>query len=113
MTNADILEAIIGNFQTDAGTPEPDTVRRDDGSWLIAGIMAVDEFAERLGIPVPEERAYNTVAGFVLDHLGYLPPVGDTFDAYGWRFEIVDLDGRRIDKVLATRIGGARRQVLR
>jgi len=109
VTNADILEAIIGNFQTDAGTPEPDAVRREDGSWLIAGSMVVDEFAERLCIPIPLERAYNTVAGFVLDQLGYLPPVGDTFDAHGWRFEIVDLDGRRVDKILATRVGGARR----
>ena len=109
VTNADILEAIIGSFSTDAGTPAPDAVRREDGSWLVAGSMPVDDFAERLGLPIPQERAYNTVGGFVLDQLGYLPPVGDAFDAHGWRFEIVDLDGRRIDKILATRIGGARR----
>jgi putative hemolysin len=109
VTNADILESIVGNFQTDDGVPEPDAIRRDDGSWLISGSMVADEFAERLRIPIPEERAYNTVAGFVLDQLGYLPPVGDTFDAHGWRFEIVDLDGRRVDKIIARRIGGARR----
>jgi putative hemolysin len=112
VTNADILESIIGGFQTDVGTPEPDAVRREDGSWFIAGSMAVDEFAERLGIPIPEERAYDTVAGFVLDQLGYLPSAGDIFHAHGWRFEIVDLDGRRIDKILATHVGGARRASL-
>ena len=102
VTNADILEAIIGEFQTDAGPGEPDAIQREDGSWLIAGSMAVDEFVERLGIPT-EERPYNTVAGFVLEQLGYLPAVGEAFDAHGWRFEIVDLDGRRVDKILATR----------
>ena len=108
VTNADILEAIIGEFQTDAGPGEPDATQRADGSWLIAGSMAVDEFAERLGIPA-EERPYNTVAGYVLDQLGHLPAVGEVFDGHGWRFEIVDLDGRRVDRILATRISGARR----
>jgi putative hemolysin len=108
-TNADILEAIIGNSSTDEGSPEPNAVRREDGSWLIAGSMPADEFAELCGLPIPEKRGYNTVAGFVLDQLGYLPAVGEKFEALGWRFEVVDLDGRRIDKVLATRIRPARR----
>jgi putative hemolysin len=95
VTNADILEAIVGESQTDAGPVEPDAIQREDGSWLISGSMAVDEFADRLGLPSPQ--------------LGYLPDVGETFDVHGWRFEVVDLDGRRVDKILATRIGGARR----
>jgi magnesium and cobalt exporter, CNNM family len=79
------------------------------GSLLISGDMAVDEFAEFTGIPLPESRSYHTVAGFVLDAFGKLPAVGDSFDMYGWRFEVVDLDGRRVDKVLATKLPATRR----
>jgi putative hemolysin len=104
VTNADILEAIVGAFRTDEGSAEPHAVQREDGSWLISGVMPVDEMAERLGVPLPLAPGYHTVAGFVLDHLGRLPEVGERFEAYGWRFEVVDLDGRRIDKVLASRI---------
>jgi putative hemolysin len=110
VTNADILEAIVGSFKTDEGLAEPDAVMRDDGSWLISGSMPVDEMAERLGISIPAERAYHTAAGFALDRFGYLPAEGESIDAHGWRFEVVDLDGRRIDKILARRIAGARRR---
>jgi putative hemolysin len=71
--------------------------------------MAADEFGELLGLPIPEKRDYDTVAGFVLEQLGYLPATGEFFDALGWRFEVVDLDGRRVDKILASRIGPPRR----
>jgi putative hemolysin len=104
VTNADILETIAGEFQTDEGPPEPDAVRREDGSWLISGSMPVDEMAERLSIAIPRARSYHTAAGFVLDQLGELPETGNVFDALGWRFEIVDLDGRRIDKIIAKRV---------
>lgn len=110
VTNADILEAIVGEFRTDEGPAEPDAVRREDGSWLLAGSMPVDEMADRLSIAIPQERAYHTAAGFVLNGLGYLPDVGESFDAQSWRFEVVDLDGRRIDKILARRIAGGRRR---
>jgi putative hemolysin len=112
VTNADILEAIAGDFRTDEGPVEPEAVRRDDGSWLIAGSMPVDEMAERLGIAVPQERAYHTTAGFVLSAMGYLPKVGESFDTQGWRFEVVDLDGRRIDKILARRVDRMRRRAV-
>jgi putative hemolysin len=111
VTNADILEAIVGAFRTDEGPAEPDAVQRDDGSWLISGSMAVDEMAEHLDILVPRERAYHTAAGFVLDRIGHLPEVGETFDDQGWHFEVLDLDGRRIDKMLASRIAPVRRRV--
>jgi putative hemolysin len=111
VTNTDILGAIVGDFRTNEGPVEPDAVQRDDGSWLIAGSMPVDEMAERLPIVVPPERSYHTAAGFVLSELGYLPLVGENFDSQGWRFEVVDLDGRRIDKILARRIAGGRRRV--
>jgi len=109
VTNADLLEAIVGEFSTDEGPPEPQAVRRDDGSWFISGSMPVDEFAELCGLPLIPQRDYSTVAGFVLDQLGHLPAAGETFDAFGWRFEIVDLDGRRIDKILARRLKIPRR----
>ncbi|MPZ57799.1 MAG: DUF21 domain-containing protein [Rhizobiales bacterium] len=109
VTNADILEAIVGAFRTDDGIEEPDAVQREDGSWLVSGLMPADELAERLAVPMPHADGYHTVGGFVLDQLGHLPEVGEYFDVYGWRFEVVDLDGRRIDKVLATRIALPRR----
>jgi putative hemolysin len=110
VTNADILEAIVGDFRTDEGPVQADAVQRDDGSWLLAGSMPVDEMADRLSIPVPPERDYHTAAGFMLNQLGHLPDVGESFDSQGWRFEVVDLDGRRIDKILARRIVAGRRR---
>lgn len=110
VTNADILEAIVGDFRTDEGPVEPDAVQRDDGSWLIAGSMPVDEMADRLFIAVPQERGYHTAAGFMLNQLGHLPDIGESFDSQGWRFEVIDLDGRRIDKILARRIVAGRRR---
>jgi magnesium and cobalt exporter, CNNM family len=110
VTNADILESIVGAFRTEEGSVEPDVVRRRDGSWLISGSMPADEMAERLSIVIPNDRSYHTAAGFILDSLGYLPEVGQSFESQGWRFEIVDLDDRRIDKIIATRIHLGRRQ---
>jgi putative hemolysin len=109
VTPADVLESIIGALRTGEGPAEPNAVRRADGSWLISGTMPADEMADLLGIPLPEHRDYHTAAGFILDHLGYLPQVGETTDAHGWRFEVVDLDGRRIDKILASRAAVPRR----
>jgi putative hemolysin len=110
VTNADILEAIAGAFRTDEGSVEPEAVRRDDGSWLISGSMPADEMADRLSIALPPDRSYHTAAGFVLSQLGHLPEVGESFNSHGWRFEVVDLDGRRIDKILASRIPAGRRR---
>ena len=91
-------------------TRDPASLTRKLTSWLLAGSMPVDEMAELLSIAVSPERSFHTAAGFALDHLGYLPRVGETFESQGWRFEIVDLDGRRIDQILATRTtGGLRR----
>jgi len=110
VTNADILEAIAGAFRTDEGWVEPEAVRRDDGSWLISGSMPADEMAARLSIALTPDRSYHTAAGFVLSRLGHLPEVGESFGSHGWRFEVVDLDGRRIDKILASRIPAGRRR---
>jgi putative hemolysin len=102
VTSADILEAIVGAFHTGEGPAEPAFVKRDDGSYLISGWIPAVEFAELLGIVLPASRAYQTFAGYLLQEFGGIPRVGDKIEVAGWRFEIVDMDGRRIDKVLAT-----------
>lgn len=101
VTPADALEAIVGAFRSDGEAPEPDAVRREDGSWLLAGSMPVDEMAEVLGVTLPEARSYHTVGGLVISEIQRLPATGEHVDALGWRFEVIDLDERRIDKVLA------------
>lgn len=103
VTAGDILEAITGSFQEEEGD-EPAFVTREDGSFLVSGWMPVDEFKDRLGVPVPKDPEFETVAGFVLAELNHLPAVGETFERGSWKFEVVDLDGRRIDKVLVMRI---------
>ncbi len=103
VTPADLLETIAGFTPTDDDQETP-AVQREDGSWLISGWMPVDEMADLLGIALPDKRDYQTVAGFVLSHLQHLPKVGETTAALGWEFEVVDLDSRRIDKVLAKRL---------
>ncbi len=104
VTPADILDAIAGAFKSDEDTTEPEAVQRDDGSWLLAGWMPVDEMSDQLGINLPRTRDYETVAGLIIDKLHHLPATGEYIDTLGWRFEVVDLDGRRIDKVLASKI---------
>jgi putative hemolysin len=103
ITPGDILEAITGSFQEEGGE-EPAFVKRDDGSFLVSGWMPVDEFKDRIGVPVPKDPDYETVAGFVLAELNHLPDVGETFERGPWRFEVLDLDGRRIDKVLVQKL---------
>ena len=78
--------------------------QRDDGSYLVSGWMPVDEFADKIGVPIPRDAKYETVAGYVLAELNHLPNVGESFVREPWRFEVLDLDGRRIDKVLVGRI---------
>ena len=104
VTPADVLETIAGAFRADADEDGPPAVQREDGSWLIAGYMPADEMAELLSIRLPAKRDYETVAGFILSKLHHLPETGEVVDANGWRFEVVDLDARRIDKVLATKL---------
>jgi putative hemolysin len=103
VTSGDILEVITGVFQEETGD-DPALVRREDGSYLVAGWMPVDEFADRLGVSIPRHAKFETVAGYVLSIINRLPKVGETFEHDGWKFEVVDLDGRRIDKVLMAKI---------
>ncbi|MCG6112423.1 MAG: hemolysin family protein [Paracoccus sp.] len=103
ITPMDVLQAIAGDFADDA-QDEPRIVEREDGSLLVAGWMAADEFAERIGINLEPDRDYDTIAGLVIDRMGSLPQVGEHVLLSGWRIEVVDLDGRRIDKLLAERV---------
>ncbi|HET9936645.1 MAG TPA: hemolysin family protein [Methyloceanibacter sp.] len=100
VTQTDLLEAIAGELPEVEGE-EPGIVERDDGSLLIDGMMSAPDAFDRLQFRERPEGDFHTVAGFALATLGHLPEVGESFDHEGWRFEIVDLDGRRIDKVLA------------
>jgi putative hemolysin len=101
VTQTDLLEAIAGDLPSVG--EEPDVVERADGSLLINGMMPAEDVFDRLRLRKrPEQGDFHTVAGFVLSELGHLPEVGEQFEYEGWRFEVVDLDGRRIDKILAT-----------
>jgi putative hemolysin len=103
---ANLLAAIAGEFASDQDEDtDPPLVQRADGSWLVSGSLAADALADRLAINLPDDRDYATVAGFALWRLKHLPTTGESFEHRGWRFEIVDMDGRRIDKLLATHIG--------
>ena len=103
ITTGDILEAITGTFQ-EHKQEEPAMFQRTDESWLVAGWMPVDEFCERMILPRSLAGDYDTVAGLMLHQFHRLPDLGDSFIAEGHRFEVIDLDDRRIDKVLVTRL---------
>ena len=103
VTPSDLMSAIAGEFASDQdiGT-DPQVVERADGSLLVSGSAPADALADRLGFDLPEERDYATVAGFALDRLKHLPTVGEIFSHQNWRFEVVDMDGRKIDKLLVS-----------
>jgi putative hemolysin len=103
VTPTDILVAIAGDLPERADD-EPYAVQREDGSWLLDGQMPVHEVERTLEVRglSAYEHEYTTLAGFVLFQLGHIPVPGETFDWRNWRFEVVDLDGRRIDKVMAS-----------
>jgi putative hemolysin len=104
ISERDVLEAITGEFAVPAGE-EAWAVRRDDGSWLMDGLIPVPELKDRLelrDLPEEDRGRYNTLAGMIMLLLGRLPRTSDVVEWEGWRFEVVDLDGKRVDKVLAT-----------
>jgi len=105
VTPADLLEAIVGSFAShaDAGD-DPQVVTRDDGSLLVAGALPADALADRLGIDLPDDRDFATAAGFALWVMKKLPHEGEHFTEQGWRFEVVDMDGRKIDKLLVSEV---------
>jgi putative hemolysin len=104
ITVRDVLEAITGEFSTETDE-DAWAVQRSDGSWLFDGLIPTPELKDRLGLKeLPEEDRgrYNTLAGMIMLLLGRLPDTADWVDWEGWRFEVVDLDGKRVDKVLAS-----------
>jgi putative hemolysin len=99
LTLTDILEEIVGEMELD----EPQATQRQDGSWLLDGMLEVDEFKELFNLPpLPHESEYETLSGFVMMSLGRMPQPTDRFEWHGLNFEVVDMDGRRVDKVLVT-----------
>ena len=110
VTPADLLAALAGVFASDSeeGT-DPPLVERDDGSWWVSGSLPADALADQLGLNLPEDRDYATTAGFALSVLKHIPEVGERFAFGGWQFEIVDMDGFKIDKLLASEIVRRRR----
>ena len=106
ITVRDVLEAITGEFSTAENADDAWAIPRDDGSWLLDGLIPVPELKDRLELKeLPEEDRgrYNTLAGMIMLLLGRLPRTTDKVDWNGWRFEVVDLDGKRVDKVLVSR----------
>lgn len=99
LTITDILEEIVGEMEIE----EPQATQRQDGSWLLDGMLEVDEFKEIFDLPMlPHEDEYETLSGFVMVSLGRLPQATDRFEWHGLKFEVIDMDGRRVDKVLVT-----------
>jgi putative hemolysin len=104
ITVRDVLEAITGEFSTPTDE-DAWAIQRADGSWLVDGLIPVPELKDRLNLKeLPEEDRgrYNTLAGMIMLLLGRLPHTTDSVEWGGWRFEVVDLDGKRVDKVLAS-----------
>lgn len=101
VTPTDLTGTIVGDFGAEAEEAHEAAVQRDDGSWLLAGEMPLDEVADLLGLKLPESRSYQTIGGLVLHLMGRIPEAGARASGLGWQWEIVDMDGRRIDKILA------------
>lgn len=100
LTLADILEEIVGAFEG-----EPQATQRQDGSWLLDGMLPNDEFKEIFNLRrLPDEEEFETLGGFVMLHLGRIPQSADLFEWNGLRFEVMDMDGKRVDKILVTTI---------
>ncbi len=104
VTPGSILAALAGTFAHDLEQGEESPlIEREDGSWLVSGAASADLLGDRLGINMPSDRDYSTVAGFALSVLKHLPETGEKFRHDGWSFEIADMDGRKIDKLIASR----------
>jgi putative hemolysin len=103
VTVFDILESIVGDIPIPGERIQPEVVQREDGSWLIDGLLPVDEFKEIFDIdrlPEEEKGRYQTMGGFVMTMLGHVPSAADYFEWGGQRFEVVDMDGFRVDKII-------------
>jgi putative hemolysin len=107
VTDRDILEAIVGELPSRDEPHEPEVTVREDGSWLVDGLLDIDKLKEILdmdSLPDEESGRYHTVSGFMMTQLGGIPATGEHFEWEGFRFEVMDMDGRRVDKVLIARV---------
>ncbi len=109
VTLADLMNAVIGRYHQAAENPDPDAlvVTREDGSLLIDGSLSNDDLRELMGgvqLPGADERDYHTAAGMVIEQFGRIPHTGEHFEWAGWRIEVVDLDGARVDKLLLQKL---------
>ena len=106
----DVMEAIVGDLPQPGDRRLPDAIQREDGSWLVDGTMEIEDFKRRLAVgslPREESESFETLGGFMVDRFGRIPAPGEYFVWNGWRFEIVDMDRHRVDKVLLSRVPGA------
>lgn len=106
VTLFDVMEAIVGGISERGEPVEPEAVQREDGSWLIEGMMRIDEFKKMLDIdelPDEDRADYQTVGGFMMTEIGAVPVSGQHFECCGWRFEVMDMDSLRVDKILASK----------
>lgn len=106
VTVTDLLEGLVGALPGDAAEARGAFVPRGDGSWLVEGSAPMDDVVAKFDLQVPEEEtgAYHTLAGFVMARLGHIPRTADRFEWGPLRFEVVDMDGRRVDKVMVSRV---------
>ena len=106
VTLSDVLKAIVGDLPSEDDEFDPEIVRREDGSWLVGGGLSIKRFKSVVGIsddlPGEADNSYNTIGGFILFFLEKIPRVADHFEYADWHFEVVDIDGTRVDKVLVT-----------
>ena len=111
VTLTDVLTAIVGEVPTARGTDDREIVRREDGSWLVDGGVAIERvrllLALRRDLPGERARAYHTLGGFVIHVLGRIPQEAEYFEEQGFRFEVVDMDSTRIDRILITPVAPA------
>lgn len=107
VTLIDVMEAIVGDLPEPGERHQPEAKRREDGSWLVDATLATSELKKLLGVtaelPHEDEAEFQTLGGFVITQFGRIPAAGDHFDWAGWRFEVVDMDRRRVDKVLVAK----------
>jgi putative hemolysin len=115
ITLNDILEAIVGDIASEGEDSEPGAVQREDGSWLMDALLPMDEVFSILGLRPDDERegeTQQTLAGFILKHMGEIPIAGQYIDRYNYRFEVVDMDGKRIDAVMVSILRGQKEAAL-
>ncbi len=108
ITLFDVMAAMVGGISERGEPVQPEAVQREDGSWLVEGMMRIDQFKRLLDLnelPGEDRAGYQTVGGFMMAEIGAVPYAGQSFECCGWKFEVVDMDGLRVDKILVRQAG--------